>query len=100
MSPEQKQLIRENGIKELSEEVNGKPLNFVIGQYVERKDVGGLAEFFRAYISDAKETLEKYVDLAIKQTEERIVELAREYLNDWGDEIYPAGDFINLIRNK
>ena len=32
--------------------VNGKPINFVIGQYVERKDVGGLAEFFRAFLID------------------------------------------------
>jgi len=43
---------RERIKKLLTESVNGKPLNFVIGQYTERKDVTGLASFFRAYIDD------------------------------------------------
>jgi len=29
-----------------------KPLNFIINEYVERNDVRGLAEYFRAYITD------------------------------------------------
>jgi hypothetical protein len=29
-----------------------KSINKIIGEYVERKDIGGLAEYFRAYIED------------------------------------------------
>lgn len=38
-------------VKELNE-VGGKPIKNVIARYVEMKDVLGLADFFKAYISD------------------------------------------------
>lgn len=37
--------------------INNKPLKAVIAEYVERNDVRGLAEFFRAYVED--EMMEK-----------------------------------------
>lgn len=38
--------------------VNGKPIGWVIGQYVEKNDIKGLAEFFRAHLEDVSEAIE------------------------------------------
>lgn len=39
-----------------------KSINKIIGEYVERKDVNGLAEYFRAYIGDEIEEKEKSLE--------------------------------------
>lgn len=64
-----------------------KDENFIIGQYVERNDVKGLAEYFRAYITD--EMMDKR-----KLPSERIEELAREMLDEEKEKgmiLFPKG---------
>lgn len=38
--------------------VNGKSIRYVIGQYIDRKDIGGLSEFFRAFLEDLSEIID------------------------------------------
>lgn len=54
------------------EEKEEPSLNFIIGQYVERKDINGLAEYFRAYVDDSIISLSKIRNEAIEEAIEAI----------------------------
>lgn len=51
---------RINEINELFT-VNGKPINRVISEYVDRNDVKGLADLFRAFLIDLTQITDKTI---------------------------------------
>jgi hypothetical protein len=68
-----------------------KSVNYIIGQYVERKDIVGLADYFRAYRIDEEEN----VSSLLLQERQKIVQKIEKLKNKYkGDGLVGRREFI------
>ena len=72
-----------------------KTLNKLIGEYVERNEIGGLAEFFRAYVGDL--ILEEEITLKKIKDEWLSLNLRNDNKKNWGKELNKFGLYIQSL---